>query len=107
MSDKNDQGKAEDFKRATANTLRAMAGVPDVQVTYQPGPAGQAGKRVRLPSPSRALPLSETAKLRGASDAMALRLRYHDDALHNSRQPSSREARDAYDALERSRIEIV
>ena len=107
MSDKNDQGKAEDFKRATANTLRAMAGVPDTQVTYQPGPAGLAGKRIRLPSPSRALPASETAKLRGAADAMALRLRYHDDALHNARQPSSREAREAYDALERTRIEII
>jgi cobaltochelatase CobT len=107
MSDKNDQGKAEDFKRATANTLRAMAGVADTQVTFQPGQAALAGKRIRLPSPSRALPASETAKLRGAADAMALRLRYHDDALHNARQPGSREARDAYDALERSRIEIV
>ncbi len=107
MSDKNDQGKAEDFKRATANTLRAMAGVPDTQIVYQPGPAGLAGKRVRLPSPSRALPANETAKLRGASDAMALRLRYHDDALHNARQPGSREAREAYDALERTRIEII
>lgn len=107
MSDKNDQGKAEDFKRATANTLRAMAGVPDTQITFQPGPAGLAGKRVRLPSPSRALPASEAAKLRGASDAMALRLRYHDDALHNTRQPASCEARDAYDALERTRIEIL
>ncbi len=107
MSDNNDQGKAEDFKRATANTLRAMAGVPDTQIVYQPGPATLAGKRVRLPSPSRALPASETAKLRGASDAMALRLRYHDDTLHSSRQPGSREARDAYDALERTRIEII
>jgi cobaltochelatase CobT len=107
MSEKNDQGRAEEFKRATANTLRAIAGVPDTQITYQPGPAGVAGKRIRLPSPSRALPASETAKLRGAADAMALRLRYHDDALHNARQPGSREARDAYDALERARIEIV
>ena len=107
MSDKNDQGKAEDFKRATANTLRAMAGVPDTQITYQPGPAALNGKRIRLPSPSRALPASETAKLRGAADAMALRLRYHDDALHNARQPGSREAREAYDALERTRIEII
>jgi cobaltochelatase CobT len=106
MSDKN-QGKAEDFKRSTANTLRAMAGVSDVQVAYQPGPGGLTGKRARLPSPSRALPPSEIAKLRGAADGLALRLRYHDDALHNARQPGSRDARDAYDGLERARIEIV
>lgn len=107
MSDNKDQGKAEEFKRSTANTLRAMAGVPDVQVAYQPGPGGLAGKRARLPSPSRALPPSEIAKLRGAADSLALRLRYHDDALHHSRQPGAKEARDAYDALERARIEIV
>ena len=107
MSDKKDQGRAEDFKRSTANTLRAMAGVPDVQVAYQPGSGGLAGKRARLPSPSRALPRSEVAKLRGAADSMALQLRYHNDALHQARQPQSREARDAYDALERARVEIV
>ena len=107
MSGKNDQGRAEDFKRATANAVRAMAHVPDAQVTYAPGPAGVAGNRVRLPSPSRALPPSETAKLRGAADATALRMRYHDDALHSARQPATREARDAYDALERTRIEIA
>ena len=52
----NDQGKAEDFKRATASALRAIAQTTDVQVAYQPGPSGLAGKRARLPAPSRALP---------------------------------------------------
>ena len=77
----NDQGKAEDFKRATANALRAIAQTPDVQVAYQPGPSGLAGKRARLPSPSR--------------------------ALHAARAPNTREAREAYDALEQARVEIV
>jgi cobaltochelatase CobT len=106
MSGKNDQGKAEDFKRATASVLRAMAGVPDVQVAYQPGPSGLAGKRARLPSPSRALTGTEVAKLRGVSDSLALRLKHHDDALHTARAPATREAREAFDALEQARIEI-
>ena len=38
----NDQGKAEDFKRATASALRAIARITDVQVAYQPGPSGLA-----------------------------------------------------------------
>ncbi|MDE2459536.1 MAG: hypothetical protein KGL20_09910, partial [Rhodospirillales bacterium] len=38
MSGKQDQDKAEDFKRATAGALRAMAHNADVQVAYQPGP---------------------------------------------------------------------
>ena len=47
------------------------------------------------------------AKLRGMADALALRLRHHDDALHTARAPASREAKEAYDALEQARVEIV
>jgi cobaltochelatase CobT len=102
-----DNTRSEDFKRATAGVLRAIAEQPDVQVAFQPGPAGVSGKRARLPLPTRALPPNEMAKLRGQSDAIALRLRHHDDALHQSRMPSRREAKDAYDALEQVRVEVV
>ena len=68
----NDQGKAEDFKRAIANTLRAIANVPDIQVAYQPGASSLSGKRARLPAPSRALAAPEVLKLRGAADAIAV-----------------------------------
>ena len=71
-----DNTRAEDFKRATAGVLRAIAEVPDVQVAFQPGPSGLSGKRARLPLPTRALPPQEMARLRGASDALALRLRH-------------------------------
>ena len=47
------------------------------------------------------------AKLRGAADSVALRLRHHDDALHASRSPGRREAKDVYDALEQARVEII
>ena len=103
----NEQGKAEDFKRAVANTLRAIANVPDIQVAYQPGPSSLSGKRARLPAPSRALAAPEILKLRGAADAIALRLRHHNDAIHSNHAPNSTEAREAYDALEQARIEVV
>ncbi len=102
-----DSARTEDFKRATAGVLRAIAEIPDVQVNFQPGPSGVSGKRARLPLPTRALPPAEMAKLRGASDAIALRLRHHDDAVHNARMPNRREARDVYDALEQARVETV
>jgi hypothetical protein len=47
------------------------------------------------------------AKLRGAADSLALRIRHHDDAVHNARMPSRREAKETYDALEQARVEIV
>ena len=104
---KQDNTRAEDFKRATAGVLRAIAEEPEVQVAFQPGPSGLSGKRARLPLPTRALPAAEMAKLRGASDALALHLRHHDDSVHNARMPARREARDVYDALEQARCEVV
>jgi cobaltochelatase CobT len=102
-----DNARAEDFKRATAGVLRAIAEQPDVQVAFQPGPSGVSGKRARLPLPTRALPAAEMAKLRGQSDAIALRLRHHDDGVHAQRMPTRREAKDAYDALEQVRVEVI
>jgi cobaltochelatase CobT len=99
--------RAEDFKRATAGALRAMAQAPDVQVAFQPGPSGLTGKRARLPVPSRALPQAEMTRLRGAADSAALRLRHHDDAVHAARCPAERDARAIYDALEQVRVEVV
>src|SRR5271167_3199176 len=102
-----DNARTEEFKRATAGALRAIAESNEVQVAFQPGPSGLAGKRARLPLPTRALPAAEMAKLRGAADSLALRIRHHDDAIHAARMPARREAKDAYDALEQARVEIV
>ena len=99
--------RSEDFKRATAGALRAMAQSADVQVAFQPGPSGLTGKRARLPVPTRALPAAEMTRLRGAADSAALRLRHHDDALHAARSPAERDARSIYDALEQARVEVV
>ena len=107
MSGSKDNGRTEDFKRATAGALRAMAQAADVQVAFQPGPSGVVGKRARLPLPTRALPAAEMAKLRGAADSVALRLRHHDEGVHAARSPAPREAKDVYDALEQARVETV
>jgi cobaltochelatase CobT len=107
VSNPKDQTRQEEFKRATAGAVRAIARQPEVQVAYQPGPSGLAGKRARLPLPTRALPPSEMAKLRGAADAIALKLRHHDEGVHANRIPARREAREVFDALEDVRVEVV
>ena len=107
MSGSKDNARTDDFKRATAGALRAIAQVHDVQVAFQPGPSGLVGKRARLPLPTRALPPSEISKLRGAADGVAVRLRHHDDVVHAARSPGPREAKDVYDALEQARVEVV
>jgi len=101
-----DTTRAEEFKRATAGAVRALAQTPDVQVAFQPGPSGLAGKRARLPVPSRALPEPEMTRLRGTADSLALRLRHHDDIIHARSLPAERDGRTIYDALEQVRIEV-
>src|SRR5260370_39802090 len=97
----------EIFKRGPAATLRAIAERDDVTGGFGPERAGQSGARVRLPNPPRDLPADEAAQLRGAADSVALRLRYHDDGVHNKRVPSGPLARTGFDAGEQARVEAL
>src|SRR6201993_307441 len=102
-----DFSPTEIFKRATAATLRAIAERDDVTVGFGPEPAGQTGARVRFPTRPRDLPAEEAAQLRGAADSVALRLRYHDDAVHNKRVPNGPLARAVFEAVEQARVEAL
>ena len=97
----------EIFKRATASTLRAIAERDDLNVGFGPEPPGLSGNRVKLPNPARDLPAEEAAQLRGAADSLALRLRYHDDAVHSKRAPGGPLARSVFEALEQARVEAL
>ena len=102
-----DFSPTEIFKRATASTLRAIAERDDLTVGFGPEPPGLSGTRVKLPNPARDLPAEEAAQLRGVADSMALRLRYHDDAVHSKRVPGSPQARAVFEALEQARVEAL
>src|SRR3981081_3164568 len=97
----------EIFKRAPASPLRAIAAPDDLTVGPGPEPAGVVGTRVKLPNPARDLPADEAAQLRGAADSLALRLRYHDDAVHSKRVPGSPLARAVFEGLEQARVEAL
>jgi cobaltochelatase CobT len=97
----------EAFKRSTAATLRAIAEREDVTVTYGAEPAGAAGARVRLPLPGRDLSEREAAPVRGAADSLALKLRYHDAAVHARRVPAGETARAIFDGVEQARVEAL
>src|SRR5947209_20635460 len=97
----------EIFKRATASTLRAIAERDDLTVGFGPEPPGLSGSRVKLPNPARDLPADEAAQLRGAADSLALRLRYHDDALHSKRVPGNALARAVFEGLEQARVKAL
>ena len=101
------ESPTEAFKRATAATVRAIAERDDVTVSYGAEPAGAAGTRVRLPVPARDLSEAEAAPVRGAADALALKLRYHDAALHSKRSPIGETARAIFEGVEQARVEAL
>src|SRR5471030_1717077 len=103
----NSESPTEIFKRSTASALRAIAEREDVQVSFGAEPASAAGTRVKLPSPGREISHAEAAQLRGAADSIALRLRYHDEAVHRRRMPAGEGARAIYEAVEQARVEAL
>jgi cobaltochelatase CobT len=101
------ESPAEQFKRATVATVRALSGHADVQVGFSHEPSGLTGKRVRLPVPTREMDRGPVGLVRGAADAAALRLRHHDGKVHKRRQPIGDAARQIFDGLEQARCESL
>ncbi len=95
------------MRRCTTSVLRAIAGRSDLDVGYGTGNASVRGIEVRLPAPPRNVTESDLTRLRGTADAVALRYRYHDEALHARRMPPGAEARRVYEAVEQARVEAL
>ncbi len=107
FSSKRKEAPSEPLKKALEVCVRAVAGDGDVHVAYQPGRPELNGNIVNLPEPSRVPSAHEIAVLRGWADSLALTAACHDDKLHNKLFPGGGQARVAFDAIERARVEAV
>ena len=97
-----------DFKRATSATMRALAKTEqEIDIVFGPDPARIDGNTARLQMPARNLPEAEVRQIRGESDAMALKKRFHDVKTHRRLRPKSKMARAIYDAVEQVRCEAL
>ncbi len=97
----------EDFKRSTAACMRAISGEKELEVTYGSEVATAGTGRARLPAPPRDLAREDLARIRGESDALALRMRHHDAEVHARAMPTSQAARDIFEAVEQARVEAI
>ena len=87
--------------------MRAISREPELNVTFaQDGPQA-SGHQVRLAPPARDLNYIEVSEMRGHSDSIALRMRYHDEETHIRRMPRTEMARQVYDSVERARCEAI
>ncbi|MBA3669404.1 MAG: cobaltochelatase subunit CobT [Sphingomonas sp.] len=95
------------LRRALAGATRALAADADADVVFTSEITPPSGKTARVPSPGPGLEPRMVAEARGAADSLALRLRFHDDGLHNRQAPLDSEARAVFDALETARVEAL
>jgi len=95
------------FRSVLTGASRAIAEQPEVEVAWTSDQASQTGKLMRVPMPGRALPEAQVAEARGAADSMALRLRHHNESMHQAGAPADMLARACYDAVERVRYEAL
>jgi cobaltochelatase CobT len=82
--------------------LRTLSGHPEVEVVF----GDPADGAIRLPELKTCNP-RDIARVRGAADSAALRLRHHDAGLHSRYRPSARKAAAAHEAMEQARVEIL
>ncbi|MBN9570056.1 MAG: cobaltochelatase subunit CobT [Alphaproteobacteria bacterium] len=101
------ENPAEPFKRAVGTAVRALAGEPELEVTFTTEPPQLKGLKARLPQPSRNLPPNEVAIVRGAGDAQALRRAYHEDSIHDRFRPQSQDGAAVFEAAEQARVEAI
>ncbi len=98
---------ADPFKKALAEATKVMADDPELSVTFSVDPSGVSGDIMRLPQVSRRMSHDEVLQARGTADALALRHKYHDAALHARYNPQGEMAREIYTAMETARCEAV
>lgn len=107
MSDRKSDNPSEPFKKALGEATRAMANEPELAVTYSVDPPGGANDTLRLPQISRRMSRGEVMLARGAADASALKLRFHEPATHSRYAPNGEDARAIYEAMETARCEAI
>ncbi len=97
----------ERFKRALIQSTRALAGRTDLDVQFGPQGPLLNGHKLVLPALPNPLTAADAARLRGHADRLALRLAYHDAAVHARLRPEGARARELYDALEDVRCQAL
>ncbi len=102
-----EQTPLEAFKSVLTGASRALAHEPEIELAFTADAPSQSGKSLRVPMPSRTVPADQAAEARGFADSMALKLRLHNETLHERNAPKEPAARACYDAVEMVRFEAL
>ena len=97
----------EVYKRATTATLRALAENDELDVTFGKGAAGLRGNSIHVPLPNMGCSEEELNAVRGVGDEFALKLRYHDEAVHRRNVPRAGPAQEMFEWVEDARVASI
>ena len=97
----------ESFKRATVATMRALAENSEIEVAFGQGSPVARGNRLRMPLPALGCDEAEINAVRGIGDELALKVRFHDAAVHNRYAPRSGPAQEMFDWIEDARVASI
>src|ERR1700710_708330 len=95
------------FKAAMGATVRAVAGKPELEVSFTADRPLLTADKARLANLPRLPTRPDIAIAPGPGGAMAMRIASHDPETHRRRAPHDPEARAAFDALEQARVEAL
>ncbi|MFM6853027.1 MAG: cobaltochelatase subunit CobT [Sphingopyxis sp.] len=98
------QSALDDFKTVLSGTARALTGQGEVEVGFTTDAPHAVGTALKVLAPGRSLPQAQVAIARGQADALALRLKHHNAALHSRKRPHDAVAAAVFDAMEQARI---
>lgn len=111
MTDPQNTSTLETFKNATAISVRTIAGLRELDVTFSTAeaPIGRLNSMgpPRLPLPDHNMNAQSVRLVRGCADAHALYLGHHDKKIHRSKAPQNRQALELFNALEQARVESI
>ena len=105
----NDKSKYTQFQMATASTLKAISGETsnEREVKFSGTTSLLSSKEIRLPQIIKDLDQETLSTIRGESDKIALKIKYHDPLLHSKIAPSSDLSSQIFQIAEDARIEAV
>ncbi len=103
----NKEPPGEPLKRAVSGVVRAISGVPELDITFSADRPQVVSGSVKLPEPPRRMSKRDAAIFRGQADSLALKLACHDPKVHAWLMPKSTEARAVFEAVEQARVEAI
>jgi len=87
--------------------MRAISEDQELEVNFGQGTPGTRGHEARVPLPAVGSTQEQVDAVRGIGDELALRIRYHSDALHQARSPESGEAQEMFQWIEDARVASI